>query len=146
MENFIYQKISSKVSVTRADFSEDWFKLLLRELSENTPFFSYDEYTSSIVHQNLGHRAETTFKLFPERTSNLVLETKFLSATESQKPIKTLIIALTLLIVAFLLPIWSTGVIMLFAIGIVTFPSMFHRFRTLRNIKGIISAIEAATK
>lgn len=146
MENFIDQKISTKVSVIRADFSEDWFKLLLRELSENTSFFSYNEYTRSIIHQNVGHKAETTFKLFPEKTSNLVLETKFLPATESQKPIKTLMIALTFLIVAFLLPIWSTGLIMLLAIGFVTFPSMFHRFRTLRNIKGIISAIEAATK
>lgn len=146
MENFIDQKISTKVSVTRADFSEDWFKLLLRELSANTSFFSYDEYTCSIIHQNVDRKAETTFKLFPEKTSNLVLETKFLPATESQKPIKTLMIALTFLIVAFLLPLWSTGLIMLLAIGFVTFPSMFHRFRTLRNIKGIISAIEAATK
>ena len=126
MENFIDQKISTKVSVIRADFSEDWFKLLLRELSENTSFFSYNEYTCSIIHQNVGHKAETTFKLFPEKTSNLVLETKFLPATESQKPIKTLMIALTFLIVAFLLPIWSTGLIMLLAIGFVTFPSMFH--------------------
>jgi hypothetical protein len=146
MENFIDQKISTKVSIMRDDFSEDWFILLLGELSKNTSCFSYDEYNCSIIHQNVVHKAETTFKLFPEKISNLVLETTFLPATESQKPIKTLIIALTLLVVAFLLPIWSTGLIMLLAIGFVTFPSMFHRFRTLRNIKGIISAIEVATK
>ena len=145
MENFIDQKISTKVSITKDDFSEDRLKLLLRELSENTSSFSYDEYNCSIIHQNMGHKAETTFKLFPKKTSNLVLETKFVSATESHKPFKTLIVALALLMVAFLLPIWSTGVIMLSAIGYATLPTIVHHLITIKNIKEIISTLEAAT-